>query len=739
MPMQPFELPDFYTPYPARLNPHVEQARAHTREWAREQGFFEPQRGRSIWTEDDVDRHDYGLLCAYTHPDCDDGTLNLITDWYTWVFYFDDHFLELYKRTLDVQGAKDCLDRLDEFMPIGGGPTPEPAGPVERGLADLWERTAPARSAAWQRRFAADTRALLVESRWELANIVEGRIADPIEYIEMRRKVGGAPWSSDLVEHAVGAEVPDRFAATRPLRVLCDTFADAVHLRNDIFSYEREVLDEGENSNGILVVERFFDLDTPHAARIVNNLLTSRLQQFEYTALTEIPLLFAASGARPDEQAAVAAYVKGLQDWQAGGHAWHMRSSRYMNEQARAPRPSRDSLGLNRFDNHLHPPIEPTGPLPFPEVPIPFAVRLNPRIEAAREEVVRWCRERGMLDPVPGVLPEPLWRERDLRNFDFALCSAGMDPDATQDELNLSSTWLSWGTYADDYYPAVFGRRRDVVGATLQTGRLADCMPVDGERVPVAANPMEEGLADLWRRTTAPMDAGRTRRFRAAVESMLASMTWEIENFVANRIPDPVDYIEMRRRTFGSELTIEMARLAHHDVIPAEVERSQVVADLTTTAVDVAMLFNDLVSYQKEAGFEGDPHNAVRVMGNFFRCDRDEAAAVVHALLVARLERFRRVAERELPALCDEYDLGPDLRRVLERRAAQLRDWIAGIAHWHLTCRRYTEPELLERFLPDRVPEPARRPARAPVLGPHGLGTSAARIPELLSRRSAAR
>src|SRR5690606_41495271 len=34
--MQPFELPDFYVPYPARLNPHLPGARAHTIAWARE-------------------------------------------------------------------------------------------------------------------------------------------------------------------------------------------------------------------------------------------------------------------------------------------------------------------------------------------------------------------------------------------------------------------------------------------------------------------------------------------------------------------------------------------------------------------------------------------------------------------------------------------------------------------------------------------------------------------------------
>ena len=56
----------------------------------------------------------------------------------------------------------------------------------------------------------------------------------------MRRKVGGAPWSADLVEHAVFVEVPAAIAAARPMRVLKDTFADGVHLRNDLFSYQRE-------------------------------------------------------------------------------------------------------------------------------------------------------------------------------------------------------------------------------------------------------------------------------------------------------------------------------------------------------------------------------------------------------------------------------------------------------------------------------------------------------------------
>ena len=255
--MQPFQLPDFYMPYPARLNPHVGAAREHAKAWACEMEMVDsPQNGVAVWDASDLDSHDYALLCAYTHPDAPSPELDLVTDWYVWVFYFDDHFLELYKRPRDLTGAAEHLDRLAAFMPVDGPIVATPVNPVERGLADLWARTTPTMSADWRRRFVESTANLLRESLWELANISRSRLPNPIEYVEMRRKVGGAPWSANLVEHAAGAEVPAEIAASRPMCVLRDTFSDGVHLRNDLFSYQREVEQEGELNNGVLVGER---------------------------------------------------------------------------------------------------------------------------------------------------------------------------------------------------------------------------------------------------------------------------------------------------------------------------------------------------------------------------------------------------------------------------------------------------------------------------------------------------
>ncbi|MFF8228267.1 germacradienol/geosmin synthase Cyc2 [Streptomyces caelestis] len=721
---QPFELPHFYMPHPARLNPHLDEARAHSTEWAREMGMLE---GSGVWEQADLDAHDYGLLCAYTHPDCDGPDLSLITDWYVWVFFFDDHFLEKYKRSQDRVAGKAHLDRLPLFMPLDlSTPLPEPENPVEAGLADLWARTVPKMSQDWRRRFAVATEHLLNESLWELSNINEGRIANPVEYIEMRRKVGGAPWSAGLVEYAT-AEVPASVAQSRPLRVLMETFSDAVHLRNDLFSYQREVEDEGENSNGVLVVETFFGCTTQEAADTVNDVLTSRLHQFEHTAFTEVPAVALENGLTPGEVAAVAAYTKGLQDWQSGGHEWHLRSSRYMNENARGSKPWPGCSGMGtsaadvrallatagamgapptpfgqwgRLRAYTHVPYQKVGPSRIPDIRMPFPLQLSPHLDAARRNLTDWVNRMG-------ILGEGVWDADKLRAYDLPLCSAGLDPDATPEALDLSAQWLAWGTYGDDYYPLVYGHRRDLAAARLTTARLSDCMPVAGEAPPVPANAMERALLDLWLRTTEGMTPEARRTLKDAINVMTESWVWELSNQLQNRVPDPVDYLEMRRATFGSDLTLSLCRMGHGPAVPPEIYRSGPVRSLENAAIDFACLTNDVFSYQKEIEYEGEIHNAILVVQSFFGCDYPSALGVVHDLMSQRMRQFEHVVQHELPVLYEDFQLTDEGRAVMREYVEDLQNWMAGILNWHREVDRYKSGWLSRRahgFLPDRPP-----------------------------------
>ncbi|MFF1376242.1 germacradienol/geosmin synthase Cyc2 [Streptomyces sp. NPDC058308] len=719
---QPFELPHFYMPYTARLNPHLDEARAHSTRWARDMGMLE---GSGIWEQRDLDAHDYGLLCAYTHPDCDGPALSLITDWYVWVFFFDDHFLDKYKRTHDRAAGKTHLDRLPLFMPMDlSTPVPEALNPVEAGLADLWARTVPAMSEGWRRRFAESTEHLLNESMWELSNIDAGRIANPVEYIEMRRKVGGAPWSAGLIEYAT-AEVAASVAGSRPLRVLMESFADGVHLRNDLFSYQREVQDEGELSNGVLVLETFFDCTTQEAADTVNDILTSRLHQFEHTAATEVPALALEKGLTPPEVAAIAAYARGLQDWQSGGHEWHLRSSRYMNEGALDASPLAGPTGLGtsgtgvgallsavgaeRLRAFTHVPFQKVGPSRIPELYMPFPLRLNPGLDAARQQLTGWAHATGMLS-------EGVWDEDKLDANDLPLCSAGLDPDGTQEALDLSSQWLAWGTYGDDYYPLVFGHRRDLAAARLCTERLTACMPLGGEPVQTPANAMERGLVDLWARTTRDMTDEQRRTLRHAVVVMMESWVWEVFNQLHNRVPDPVDYLEMRRATFGSDLTMSLCRMGHGPSVPPEIYRSGPVRSLENAASDYAMLVNDIFSYQKEIEYEGEIHNGILVVQTFFGCDYPAALRVVHDLTTQRMRQFEHVVAAEFPVLYEDFALSQEARAAMDGYVADLRNWMAGIVHWHRECHRYGADDLARRthgFVPDL------RPRVPSIAGPH--------------------
>jgi germacradienol/geosmin synthase len=750
--MQPFELPEFYLPWPARLNPHLESARQNTKAWAQEMGMVAIGRATddtAIWDESTFDSADYARLCAYTHPDAPSRELDLVTDWYVWVFYFDDHFLEHYKRTGDLAGAREYLAGLRAFMPRR--PTaarPQARNPVEWGLADLWARTASTMSADWLQRFAESTQNLLEDCVWELTNITQARVPNPIDYVEMRRKVGGAPWSADLVELANGVEIPVEVAATRPMRVLKDTFADGVHLRNDLFSYQRETEEEGEVNNGVLVMETFFDATPQQAADLTNELLTSRLQQFEDTALTEVPPLCDEYGLDPAGRASVLAYIKGLQDWQAGGHEWHARSSRYMNDGAVSKPALGGPTGLGtsanwsllsrakpgarrRSQRHSHTPFQPVGHLPVPELYMPYPVRMSPHLDAARRYAVGWARAMGMFNSVPGVERDGVWDERRFIGFDFAHCAAMIHADASPEQLNLSSDWLAWGTYGDDYFPVVFGASRNLAAAKHCNDRLSAFMPLDAGETPEPANPIERGLADLWRRTAGPMTTAARQQFRSAVEDMTSSWLWELANQAQHRIPDPVDYIEMRRKTFGSDMTMSLSRLAHTGGVPAEIYQTRIIRELETSAQDYACFTNDLFSYQKEIEFEGEIHNIVLVVENFLGVDRWQARDVVADLMAARMRQFEHIVADELPILFDEFGLDEHARGILTCHADELKDWMSGILEWHRRCVRYTEAELRRNRsnAGHRTATATDQPVvRHRLSGPTGLGTSAARL-----------
>jgi germacradienol/geosmin synthase len=349
-----------------------------------------------------------------------------------------------------------------------------------------------------------------------------------------------------------------------------------------------------------------------------------------------------------------------------------------------------------------------------------------------------WARRMGMLDELPGVPGGYIWDDRKFDAADVALCGALIHPDGSLPALDITAAWLVWGTYADDYFPALYGRTRDMAGAKVFNARLSELMPIDHEPVPPPMSPVERGLADIWARTAVSLSKDTRRRFRRTIEDMTESWLWELANQMQNRIPDPVDYIEMRRKTFGSDLTASLARLRLGDGIPAALLQTRALRGIECSAQDYACLTNDVFSYRKEIEFEGELHNGVLVVRQFLECDSAAAVGIVNDLMTARMQQFEHLIATELPAVCDTLDLDKVAREQLRRYISGLQDWVSGILRWHQSVDRYKESELRR----SRPPAPAAAPAPALALQPQpqpgslaGLGTSAARIAELIRGR----
>ena len=315
-------------PYPARCSPDVDAARAHSAAWAREVGLLGSGDPRAeIWDAQDLADFDFGLFTARVHPDARGARLDLVACWYTWSWYLDDFVMERFKRPRDLPGARRFLARLGQMRTPGTRP---PENPAERGLADLWRRTRA--EASWCDRLAAQVPNLFDDALWEVANLATGRVPEPVDYLAMRRRAGGALWAAQLNELVLGIEIPAEIRGTSPVQRLGEAFADVVDLHNDLVSYRRETEYEQDVSNGVVVTAAFLGTGLHDAMRRTRELLEARLELFERLASIEVPELLTSRQADPDTAAAVARHVQGLRDWLAGDYQWHRETARYRED-----------------------------------------------------------------------------------------------------------------------------------------------------------------------------------------------------------------------------------------------------------------------------------------------------------------------------------------------------------------------------------------------------------------------
>ncbi|MFI9508473.1 terpene synthase family protein [Nocardia sp. NPDC052566] len=213
----------------------------------------------------------------------------------------------------------------------------------------------------------------------------------------------------------------------------------------------------------------------------------------------------------------------------------------------------------------------------------------------------------------------------------------------------------------------------------LLAGALFDDIAADW----MADHPYGRAFADIWTRLKLRMPEGVYRRYRQEWQDWFTYALKENEYRVREEIPDVETYLEIRRINVGLRPYLVCAEyvldLDLTDLIAADPD----LAALQPTAVEHAMLVNDLFSFRWEC-FRGDYFNTI--------------APLIHT--------HGHSLQHAIDITCDKISAADraltDLSAMLRRRYAdhpdrtQLHDYIgaanafcAGNLRWSLETTRY--------------------------------------------------
>lgn len=312
-------------PFAARLSPHVDRVRQHTKTWVRDMGML----NGAPWTEAFYDAADYGGFAPLTHPTASLDDLKHISDWHTWGFYLHDAFREGFLRPRNVAGGKAFVARLKALLTESS----LPLNPAEKGLADLISRST----------LDSEDRAHLVEFLdallWELHNTAQGRVPDPIDLVEMRRRTNATELSAKLARGSVGAELPAELLRNSTMRALVDSFGDVPGLRQEILGFESCYGTGASTTSAVLAVRQFFECEAQQAVDVVADLVAARLRQIT-SIIAELPSIAGEYALDEAARAGLHRYVEALKSWLAGELLWSQRSGRFSS----SPTPTRRSF-----------------------------------------------------------------------------------------------------------------------------------------------------------------------------------------------------------------------------------------------------------------------------------------------------------------------------------------------------------------------------------------------------------
>ncbi|WNI34306.1 terpene synthase family protein [Streptomyces sp. ITFR-6] len=310
------ELPDIYCPFPQRMNPHVAHVREHLDSWTRNTGLVHRDSAR-----DRFEQADFGAFVGMVYPTADSENLDLVADWFVWLFLVDDQ-LDDGHLGRSPDRVRSVVEVMRSVVEGGARPAAEGLPAAVVALVDLWERTVPAAAPRWRRRFTYHLMTYLTTATtWEAGNRAAGVVPAEATYIEKRRHTGAIHVCMDLIEIVAGIEAPESIHNDPRFITALEASCNVVCWANDVYSYEKEQV-LGEIHNLVHLVRHHRGYGKQESLDHVCAEIATETERF-LTAEAEL------LAAYPQLDWMLEPYLDGMRSWMRGNLDWSRQTPRY--------------------------------------------------------------------------------------------------------------------------------------------------------------------------------------------------------------------------------------------------------------------------------------------------------------------------------------------------------------------------------------------------------------------------
>lgn len=325
--------------------------------------------------------------------------------------------------------------------------------------------------------------------------------------------------------------------------------------------------------------------------------------------------------------------------------------------------------------------------LHLPDFYMPFPVGMNPHLDEVRESTMAWARQMGLFDAAHTASSQ--WSEESCRRADYPQFIAMAHPNLSKTWLETVTEWHVYMWYIDDlmHVWAAGTSRRETI-ASIE--RLLSFLPVEAETVIEGPQtPSERAVEDLWNRTAWTASPAWRCRMASAIRRLMYGQVWEAANLSQDGPIDPVEALDMRRKSGMHDFTIALLEHAGGLALPERFIHSLAYESVSYACVDATAIQNDFTSFARERAHGELRSNMIEVVRCFLGLSLEVAADLWNHVLTMRVQTMEYAINTSVPQFLDDVQAGDDLRRAVQKYVQILQDYVAGSYAWQCTSARF--------------------------------------------------